>query len=114
LIVCAEVFRILRPGGYFCLDTPNATLTRLQSPNLLIRPEHKKEYTVKEIREMLEQHGFVIVQALGICPMPESLRRKMFDPKELVRNIGLSENPEEGYLFFIKAIKPHIFSEEVG
>ena len=111
--VCTEAFRILRPGGYFCLDTPNAALTRLQSPDSLIHPEHKKEYTVQEIREMLERVGFVIVQALGICPMLESLRRKVFDPKELIRNIGLSENPEDGYLFFIKAVKPSFFSQEV-
>ena len=110
--VCAEVFRILKPGGYFCLDTPNATLTRLHSPDVLIHPEHKKEYTVQEIREMLERAGFVILEALGICPMPESLRRRVFDPTELIRNIRLSENPEEGYLFFIKAIKPCISLKE--
>jgi ubiquinone/menaquinone biosynthesis C-methylase UbiE len=109
--VCAEVFRILKPGGYFCLDTPNAALTRLQSPERLIHPEHKKEYMVHEIREMLERAGFVILETLGICPMPESLRQKVFDPKELIRNICLSQNPEEGYLFFVKAIKPHISGE---
>jgi hypothetical protein len=43
--------------------------------------------------------------------MPESLRQKVFDPKELIRNICLSQNPEEGYLFFVKAIKPHISGE---
>jgi ubiquinone/menaquinone biosynthesis C-methylase UbiE len=52
-IVCMQVYRILRPGGYFCLDTPNAALTRLQSPENLIHPEHKKEYLIHEIREML-------------------------------------------------------------
>jgi len=111
--VCAEVFRILKPGGYFCLDTPNAALTRLQSPERLIHPEHKREYMVHEIKGMLERTGFVISQTLGICPMPQSLRRKVFDPKELIRNIGLSQNPEEGYLFFIKAVKPYIPTEEM-
>ena len=105
--ICMEVFRILRPGGYFCLDTPNAALTRLQSPEHLIHPEHKKEYMVHEIREMLERTGFVILETLGICPMPESLRRGVFDLQELTRNIGLSEKPEEGYLFFFKAVKPY-------
>lgn len=105
-IVCQEAFRILRPGGYFCLDTPNAALTRLQSPDRLIHPEHQKEYTFYEMLGMLERAGFEIIGALGICPMPESLKRGMFDTKELVRNIGFTEKPEEGYLFFFKALKP--------
>jgi SAM-dependent methyltransferase len=105
-IVCQEAYRILKPGGYFCLDTPNAALTRLQSPNVLTHPEHKKEYYVHELRSKLEHRGFIIVEEKGICPMPESLRNKVFDYHELVQNIALSDNPEEGYLFFLKAIKP--------
>ncbi len=97
----------MRPGGYFCLDTPNAALTRLQSPYRLIHPEHQKEYTFYEMLGMLERAGFEIIGALGICPMPESLKRGLFDFKELTRNVALNERPEEGYLFFLKAIKPH-------
>lgn len=104
-IVCREVYRILKPGGYFCLDTPNAALTRLQSPHELIHPEHKKEYYVHELRTKLERWGFQIVEAKGICPMPESLRSKTFDYRELVQNIALCDNAEEGYLFFLKGMK---------
>ncbi len=103
--VCQEVVRILKPGGYFCLDTPNAALTRLQSPDRLIHPEHKKEYTVREMRMLLQRAGFEIVEAMGICPMRDSLQRGVFIEDEIVRNIRLSENPEEGYLFFLKAVK---------
>ncbi len=105
-IVCQEVYRILKPGGCFCLDTPNASLTRLQSPEKLIHPEHKKEYYVHEFRSKLERWGFKIVEVKGICPMPESLRSGIFNYRELVANIRLSDNPEEGYLFFVKAVKP--------
>jgi SAM-dependent methyltransferase len=105
-LVCQEVYRILKPGEYFCLDTPNAALTRLQSPNELIHPEHKKEYYVHELKDKLEHWGFKIVEAKGICPMPQSLQSGVFDFAEMIRNIGLSENPEEGYLFYLKAIKP--------
>jgi len=105
-IVCMQVYRILRPGGYFCLDTPNAALTRLQSPENLIHPEHKKEYLIHEIREVLERNNFLIAEEIGICPMPVSLSQRSFDPRELVQNVGLSKNPEEAYLFFVKAVKP--------
>lgn len=105
-IVCKEVFRILKPNGSFCLDTPNAALTRLQSPDRLIHPEHKREYYVHEVENLLKRSGFIVVEAKGICPMPSSLQRGVFDPEELVRNIRLSEYPEEGYLFYLRAIKP--------
>lgn len=104
--VCREAYRVLRPGGYFCLDTPNAALTRLQSPDALIHPEHKKEYYVWELRTKLVQWGFEVLEARGICPMPDSLQKGIFRNEEILRNIGLSDAPEQGYLFYLKAIKP--------
>ena len=105
-IVCQEAYRVLKPGGYFCLDTPNAALTRLQSPDAFIHPEHKKEYQVHELRVKLERWGFQIIEAKGICLMTQSLQRGVFDIGETVRNIGLSDKPEESYMFFLKATKP--------
>lgn len=105
-IVCREAYRILKPGGFFCLDTPNGRLTRLQSPDLMIHPEHKKEYHVHELREMLEQWGFEIVESLGICPMPRSLHNQVFEYREIIENPVLTDRAEEGYLFFLKAQKP--------
>jgi 2-polyprenyl-3-methyl-5-hydroxy-6-metoxy-1,4-benzoquinol methylase len=104
--VCDHAWRVLRPGGSFCLDTPNARLTRLQSPEQFIHPEHQKEYRPDELRAMLERRGFAIADAAAICPMPESLRSGQFDPAEMTRNIGLSDRPDEGYLFFFRAVKP--------
>lgn len=104
--VCDQAFRILRPGGAFCLDTPNAHLTRIQSPDRLIHPEHQKEYYPAEIRAKLERRGFRIVDAAGICPMPESIRSGVFDFAEMTRNVALSNDPDEGYMFFFKAVKP--------
>ncbi len=104
--VCQEAYRVLKPGGYFCLDTPNASLTRLQSPDAFIHPEHKKEYRVHELRAELERWGFRVVEAKGVCPMPNSLRTGIFSYQEMGQSIGLSEDPEEAYLFYLKAIKP--------
>jgi len=100
-----EALRILRPGGHFCLDTPNARLTRIQSPCSPIHPEHRKEYRVSELADKLARHGFHIATVKGICPMPESLASGRFDLAEMARNRRLSDDPEEGYLFFIDAVK---------
>jgi len=105
-VACRHAFRILKPGGCFCLDTPNAALTRLQSPHALTHPEHKKEYFVAELRALLEKCGFSIMEAKALLPMPESLRRQVFDVREQVANIRFGDTPEEGYLFFLKARKP--------
>lgn len=104
--VCREAFRVLTPGGYFCLDTPNAALTRLHSPNAFIHPEHQKEYRAPELRAKLERWGFNIVAEQGVCPMPESLRTGIFHEKELTGNIRLTDKASDGYLFFLKARKP--------
>jgi len=103
--VCREAFRICRPGGWFCLDTPNAALTRLQSPDALIHPEHKKEYHVSELRDLVARCGFEVVEVRGLCPMPESLARGEFCFDELVLGSGLPAEPETCYVVFLKAVK---------
>lgn len=104
--VCQEAYRVLKPGGYFCLDTPNAALTRLESPDAFIHPEHQKEYTVPELRAKLERWGFRVVESKGICPMPESVRTQRYQRAEMLANLRLSDDAEQSYLFFLKAIKP--------
>ena len=47
--VLKEAFRILRPGGYMAIDTPNGRVCRLQQP-AFIDPDHKVEYTLDELR----------------------------------------------------------------
>lgn len=103
--VCREARRVLKPGGFFCLDTPNAALTRLQSPDGFLHPEHKKEYLVAELIAKLEQRGFGVIEAKGICPMPKSIKQGVFSRDELLSNMKLSDEPEESYLFFLKAQK---------
>jgi SAM-dependent methyltransferase len=102
-----EAWRILKPGGYFCLDTPNGALTRLQSPNEFIHPEHQKEYLVSELVEKVQTVGFIVEDQKSICPMPRSLATGRFDTNEMSENMFLGDKAEEGYLFFLKCRKPH-------
>jgi SAM-dependent methyltransferase len=104
--VFQEVFRVLRPGGHFCLDTPNARLTRLHSPDQLIHPEHKKEYRISELRNMLVRRGFQVAAVKGVCPMPVSLAAGKFDFGEMARNARLADSAEDCYVFFVDAVKP--------
>ena len=63
----------LAPGGMFCLDTPNRGITALHTLEAgggFIHPEHKYEYTVLELRELLTASGFEIAGMHGICEMP--------------------------------------------
>jgi hypothetical protein len=55
--------------------------------------------------DKLTRHGFHIATVKGICPMPDSLATGRFDLNEMARNRRLSDDPEEGYLFFIDAVK---------
>lgn len=103
--VMQEAFRVLKLGGYFCLDTPNRALTKLHSPDELTHPEHQKEYLVNEVIDKLVKYKFKIVAAKAICPMPKSLATGSFNWLEMGENIRLGDNVEEGYLFFIKCQK---------
>lgn len=104
--VIQQAFRILRHGGYLCLDTPNARVARIQVPDGFIFPEHKYEYTVQELSEELQRAGFIIAKSLGIAPMPRTLRTGQFDVIELYRNAFVCDDPENSYLFYLEGVKP--------
>ncbi len=104
--VMAEVYRILRPGGYFCFDTPNATLTHIQVPGGVIYPEHQYEYRVEELEERVRAVGFHILDIKGIAPMPKTLKTGVFDNLELYLNTYVCDEPRLAYLFYMKCQKP--------
>lgn len=103
--VLREAHRILKQGGALFLDTPNAKLTRLQSPDALIHPEHQIEYTPTELASLLKHAGFSIHDLGGICPMPQTLQTAIFEEREIIENVRLSRDAEQCYLFYIHARK---------
>jgi len=103
--VLSEVRRVLRPGGVFALDTPNATLTRLQQ-DAYIDPDHEYEYTHAELAAMLRGHGFVIERALGISYGGSSLARGVFDAGEVATKRGLFDDIDACYLLAYVCRRP--------
>ena len=64
-IVLKEAFRILRPGGYMAIDTPNGRVCRLQQ-QAFIDPDHKVEYTLEELRDKVTAAGFDVLTERGL------------------------------------------------
>jgi SAM-dependent methyltransferase len=103
--VLAECLRVLKPGGSLALDTPNARATRLQQPEL-IDPDHKIEYTHPQLRALLEQAGFFIQEAKGLCWLPRSFAHNAFDLLELNEHPGIYDDIESCYLLAYRCRRP--------
>ena len=79
--MCRNVYRILRKGGSFCLDTPNRYLTELHTKEAgdgFINPDHKFEYYSDDLENLLKASGFRIYEKLGLCHMPNSETEFMY------------------------------------
>jgi SAM-dependent methyltransferase len=85
-----EVRRVLAPGGWFCLDTPNRRVTALQlGADVLSNPDHKLEYTDEHLSALLRGAGFEISAAFGLSLADESLRNGRFDEAEVAAKHGV-------------------------
>ena len=104
--VVAETFRVLRAGGHFALDTPNAPICRLHSPDAFIDPDHEHEYTLDELVELLEDGGFVVTERKGLNLATRSRREGRFDPAEIAGHPGVHADAESCYLLAVVAEKP--------
>jgi SAM-dependent methyltransferase len=96
-VVYDQVRRVLRPGGAFALDTPNAVVTRLQQAHF-IDPDHKHEYTHHEMNEALAGHGFEIRQSIGLNYAGRCLEAGVFSSEEVATRRGMYEAIEACYL----------------
>jgi SAM-dependent methyltransferase len=95
--VLSEVHRVLRPGGYLGLDTPNARVTRLQQAEF-IDPDHEHEYTDAEMRAKLTAAGFEVAGAWGLNYAGPSLAEGRFDADQVATARGLFHQIEDCYL----------------
>lgn len=86
--VLADVRRVLEPGGWFCLDTPNGRACRVQQEELT-NPDHEIEYTHEQLSAKLERAGFEVRAALGLAYVGRSIETGTFDMAELAANHGV-------------------------
>jgi ubiquinone/menaquinone biosynthesis C-methylase UbiE len=97
----AEVRRVLRADGYFCLDTPNGDACRLQllgTGRSVTNPDHKIEYTDKQLRHKFEAAGFKVAAAKGLNYIPESLKQGWVMDRELAGSTGVFDAIDNCYI----------------
>lgn len=100
-----EAYRILKPGGSFCLDTPNRLITQIHTSGF-IHPEHKLEYYPEQLRKILVESGFEIVEARGIREMPKTSSSGVFHYSDYVLGPSISSNVTESYMQYYHCKKP--------
>lgn len=105
--VFAEVWRVLRPGGWFCLDTPNRAVTVLQTgPEQLTNPDHELEYTHPEMVGELEAAGFLVETAVGLGYAGCSVAHGVAPLPEVADRHGVYHDVERCYLLAYLCRKP--------
>ncbi|MGH2706008.1 MAG: methyltransferase domain-containing protein [Actinomycetota bacterium] len=100
-----EVFRVLRPGGWLGLDTPNGRVCRMQQDEL-INPDHRVEYTHPQVVAKLERAGFEILEAKGLNYAGAAAHGGPFSTKEVAANQGVYWEIEDCYLLAYVCRRP--------
>lgn len=100
-----ESHRVLKPGGYLCLDTPNARVCRIQQPEF-INPDHEVEYTHEQLIKKIGAAGFDILEAKGLNYAGRSVAEGRFDLREVAANNGIYFEIEDCYLLAYVCQKP--------
>ena len=104
-VVVREVFRVLAPGGWFCLDTPNGPVWRLRSDKLM-NDDHEVEYSAEELSAKLERVGFAVIERKGLNLMRRAAAARVFDESEASAHPGVFAAAEECLLLALVARKP--------
>jgi SAM-dependent methyltransferase len=104
-LVLKEVLRVLVPGGWFCLDTPNGPVWRLRSAALM-NDDHKVEYGADELQSKLVAHGFEVIEAKGLNLMQHGVAAGRFDEREASAHPGVFAAIEDCLLLALVARKP--------
>jgi SAM-dependent methyltransferase len=104
-VVIRQVFRVLAPGGWFGLDTPNGPVWRLRSAELM-NDDHKVEYAAGELVSKLERAGFEVTERKGLNLMRRGVRRGVFDESEASAHPGVFAAAEQCLLLALVARKP--------
>jgi hypothetical protein len=102
-----QIYRALRAGGWFCFDTPNRRITRMQVPNGYIHPDHKVEYEAPALREKMMRAGFEVMRIAGLGLARVAAGGGEFSSAELIDNMPLNDDPEHSYILYFELRRPH-------
>jgi SAM-dependent methyltransferase len=103
--VVREALRVLAPGGWFCLDTPNGPVWRLRS-SAPMNHDHKIEYSAEELVAKLEQGGFEVTECKGLNLMRAGVASRAFDEVEASAHPGVFAAADDCLLLAVVARKP--------
>ena len=98
-----EAYRVLAPGGWFCLDTPNGPVWRLRSDEPM-NHDHKIEYE-RRVGGKLERAGFEVTECKGLNLMRRGVAAGRFDEAEASVHPGVFAVAEERPLLSLVAGK---------
>ena len=104
-VVLKESFRVLKPGGFMAIDTPNGLVCRLQQASF-IDPDHKVEYTLGELRDKVTSAGFTVLTERGLNWGGPGVARGVFDQDSLAGNRGIYYDAAGSYLLALVIQKP--------
>jgi predicted SAM-dependent methyltransferase len=101
-----EVQRVLAPGRWFCVDTPNRVATEaMMGPGVWSNPDHKIEYRAAELRALLEDAGFEIEGEYGLNHCGD-LAANGFDAEVAAARHGVYSDVENCQLLATLSRKP--------
>lgn len=115
-----HAWRILKPGGWLIMDSPNGDITHPINWN---HPEHVAEYSLEDIRKILPLAGFEIINEKGLINMRNANGKinKTLPPMDwehgkgnCLRNAVCGINdPENAFVWWIEAQKmsPGVFKD---